>query len=177
MVEMVGIREVLDRDFPEDDAESACQEPAQPAQSFDIVLFGVSSCAINPSIIEPPPESSIYALLNIYLSRVDPLYKMMHVPSLRTLLLAEPQGLRNPRIAAASDALRFAVYFTAACTLDETECQNIFQKDKNGMRDKFRLATEVMLSTANLQTTRDITVLQAFAVYLVSFYPSSFTPR
>ena len=168
---MVGIREALEKEFPEADSERRPQEATSPTQSFDIVLFGVSSFAINPSIIEPPPESSIYILLNTYIRRVDPLYKIMHIPSLRTLLLAETNDLWNPLSIAASDALRFAVYFTALCTLDETECQDIFHQDKIGIRDRFRLVAEIMLSRANLQTTRDITVLQAFAVYLVSFYP------
>ena len=77
-------------------------------------------------------------------------------------MLSEP--LNGPSY----EALKFAVCFTAACTLSEAECRAIFMEEKDKVINKLRLATEVVLSRANLLTTSDVTVLQAFVIYLVS---------
>lgn len=165
---VVGIREALEEAFPDDDAGIPNQRPPSPNQSFDVAFFGTSSCAVNPRILDSPAKSLVYVIMNIYLQRFDPIFKVVHAPSLRAVMLEEKQQPSDPADSPAMDALRFAVYFAAVCTLDERECQANFQGNKNNVSNRFRLATEVMLSRANLQTTKDFIVLEAFAIYLVS---------
>ncbi|KAL6717345.1 hypothetical protein ACLMJK_005260 [Lecanora helva] len=164
---VVGIRDALNLEFPDNDSEGEHQKPSSSIQNFDIILFGVSSCAINPSIMDRPLEPNIYALFTTYVHRVDPIYKILHVPSLRSLVLAERQEEEDSPRTNALDALRFAIYFTAVCTLNKEECRQMLREDQRDLRNRLRLATEVSLSRANLQTTREIIVLQAFAIYLV----------
>lgn len=90
------------------------------------------------------------------------------MPSLRRIILLDRRESSNFMFPAL-EALKFAVYFAAVCTFSEPECQQRFQEGRDKVSDKFRLATEVMLCRASLQTTKDITVLQAFAIYLVSY--------
>ena len=151
-IEVVGIRETLEEEFPDEqnEKESITQNPSPFSQNFDIVLFGTSSCAINPSVTESPPESLTYALLSSYLQRIDPIFKVTHAPSLRTIILAETREPDHPMTSPALDALRFSVYFSSVCALTETECREKFNAEKNDLRDRFRLATEVMLSNAGL---------------------------
>lgn len=108
------------------------------------------------------------ALLDTYVYRVDSILKVSHVPSLRTLLLSGEPAFVEPLDCPSREALKFAVCFTAVCTLTEVESRKLFMEEKDKIINKFRLATEVMLSRANLLTTSDITVLQAFVIYLVS---------
>ncbi len=133
-----------------------------------MVLFGASSCVINPTLLEAPPKSVLTPLLDIYIYRVDSLLKVSHVPTLRSLLLPEDQALAGPLGCPSREALKFAVCFTAVCTLTDAESQKMFMEEKAKTVNKFRVATEVMLSRANLLTTSEITVLQAFIIYLVS---------
>ena len=172
-IQVVGIREALEEEFPEDESNTAGQIPCPPAQTFDIVLFGSFSCAINPNITEEPAEPLVYALLSTYLQRFDPIFKVMHTQSLRTLMLAKQKEVAEPMVSPGWGALRFAIYFAAVCTLNEEECRDRFQENRGDISNKFRLATEVMLSRSNLQIARDFTVLQAFAIYLVR-HPSAY---
>ncbi len=123
---------------------------------------------VNPDILEAPPKPVMTALLDTYVYRVDSILKVSHVRSLRTLLLSGEPGFVEPLDCPSREALKFAVCFTAVCTLTEVESRKLFMEEKDKIINRFRLATEVMLSRANLLTTSDITVLQAFVIYLVS---------
>ena len=123
---------------------------------------------VNPALLEAPSTPILVALLDTFVYRVDSVLKVSHVPLLRSLLLPDgpvnPEPLKGPSY----EALKFAVCFTAACTLSEAECRATFAEEKDKVINKLRLATEVVLSRAKLLTTSDVTVLQAFAIYLVS---------
>ena len=138
------------------------------AHGFDMILFGASSCVVDPIVMEAPPRSILTALLDTYLYRVDSLLKIIHVPSVRRLLLSEEQYRAERLDCYSREALKFAICFTAVCTLTEGESRKMLMEEKGKVINKFRLATEVMLSRANLLVTSDITVLQAFVIYLVS---------
>ena len=171
MNEVVGIRDILE-DAPDDGLLHTEQDSLEEAsdQSFDILIFGASSCTVNPGILNHPLRPTIEALLDIYIQRVDLVFKLIHVPSLCTAMLSldrhSSSEIPSPP---ALSALRFAVYFSAVCTLSEEDCRNTFANEKTSLVHRFRIATEVMLSQANLLVTSDITVLQAFAIYLVSY--------
>lgn len=137
------------------------------SQDFDLILFGASSCVVNSALLKAPPRSILTLLLDNYIYRVDPVLKVIHVPSLRKSLLSEEEPGVEPLNYPSHEALKFAICFTAVCTLTEPEIRNIFSEEKSKVVQKFRLATEVLLSRANLTTTSDITVLQAFVIYLV----------
>lgn len=164
------MEDILDDDSDENYQtflQSAVNHP--PSRAFDMILFGASCCVINPP--EAPPKSIVIALLETYIYRVDSVLKVGHVPSLRNFLISEEQGHLEHLNHTSQEALKFAICFTAVCTLTEVESRNIFMEKKDQTINQFRLATEVMLSRANLLTTSDITVLQAFVIYLVSGPP------
>jgi hypothetical protein len=101
-------------------------------------------------------------LLEIYLHRVDRGFKVVHAPSLSTIILG---GIT---ITPAQEALKFAVFFTAVNSLDEQECLKRFNLTKGAIGNRFQLAAEVFLSRAGLMVTTDLTALQAVVIYLVS---------
>ena len=132
-MKVIGIREILERELADDDLEPPSQENDPIQHSFDIVMFGPHSCAVNPVIVQPPCATVVQALLDIYISRVDPIFKVAHVPSLRTLLLAENLNPSDMMGSNVSEALKFAIYFISVCTLDEFECQDKLDESKNEM--------------------------------------------
>ena len=131
-----------------------------------MILFGASCCVVNPP--EALPKPTVTALLDIYIYRVDSIFKMGHMPALRSLLLSEEREGSDPFDCPSREALKFSICFTAICSLSEVEVRNMFLEKKENILNRFRLATEVMLSRAGLLTTSDLTVLQAFVIYLVS---------
>ena len=131
-----------------------------------MILFGASCCVVNPP--EALPNPTVAALLDIYIYRVDSVLKIGHMPALRKLLLSEEREPSDPFDCPSREALKFSICFTAICSLSEIEVRKMFMEKKSSILSRFRLATEVMLSRAGLLATSDLTVLQAFVIYLVS---------
>lgn len=162
-VEIAGIKDVLDLldlNEPDDDALMTL-EPSQP-ESFDLLLYGDSSCMAFLDALKQPHDSLVAALLDIYLYRVDKVLKVVHASTLVDTLLGT---------AAKDDArkaLTFAVLFAATNSLDNAECLQLFNTDRSERSKRYRLATEVYLSRAGLLTTSNLVVLQAYVIYLVS---------
>ena len=169
--QVLGIRELLDRDSPDPQADFAAPGTRSAAQSeaesFDILIYGDSCCCVEPSLLAPPSKAVVFALLDVYMHRIDPILKVIHGPSLRTLLL------ENSACEPAIEAVKSAIFFTALCALEEQECIDIIGEAKSKTATKFRVATEFSLSRANLLTTRNLTVLQGFVIYLVSISTQS----
>jgi hypothetical protein len=160
--EVVGIRQLLDNLAGSEPSEPLEMQNTDRPQSFDILLYSDASCFVHPHVLESPPAAMVSELLEIYLHRVDRVFKVIHAPSLRPIIL------EDITITPAQEALKFAVFFTAVNSLDEQECLERFNSTKCVIGSRFQLAAEVFLSRAGLMVTTDLTALRAFVIYLVS---------
>jgi hypothetical protein len=107
-------------------------------------------------------------LCKVYRQNVDPLVKILHYPSLESFLVQKTWYLSYPERHPVPEALRFAVYFLAVCTLDEETTRLQLQvSNQKDLVAELQLACRQTLENANLLVTRDITVLQAFVLYLL----------
>jgi hypothetical protein len=117
----------------------------------------------------PAPDSVVTTQLSrIYLQQVDPIIKILHRPSLEKLLLHEGLYLGYPNGHSAVSALTCAVAYSAACSMTENQCRSILHVEKGVLISACRKSCECAIEKAGLLTTRDMTVLQAFVLYLVS---------
>ncbi|KAJ5114754.1 hypothetical protein NUU61_000513 [Penicillium alfredii] len=62
--------------------------------------------------------------------------------------------------------LMFAIYYAAVVTMPAEECRTEFNEDKHELLKRYRTGVENSLSQADLLSSFDITVLQAFVIYL-----------
>ncbi|TVY86555.1 Transcription factor, partial [Lachnellula willkommii] len=129
---------------------------------FDILLYSDAPCYVQPFVLELPPEPVVSSLVDTYLHRVDPVFKATHAPSLRQLFLLDEYSLTP-----AQEALKFSVLFTSVCSLEDDEFLQRFNYSRSSLRSRLQLASEVFLSRTNLLNTSNLTVLQAFVIYLV----------
>ena len=132
-------------------------------------LLGINN-SLSPSFISLPRDRlSASKLCQVYLQNVDPIIKILHRPSLsRWMVDGAPTYLGSSEDDYAVKALESAVCYTAANTMTEHQCQAAFQKTKSSIMAVRRKMCEDALENAGLLTTRDMTVLQAFILYLVS---------
>ncbi|KAH8882003.1 hypothetical protein GQ53DRAFT_886358 [Thozetella sp. PMI_491] len=106
-------------------------------------------------------------LCQVYLQQVDPIIKILHRPSLEKLMLHDGSYLGYPDAHASLAALKAAVMYSAAGSMTEDRCQALFAIDKPTLMNGCRARCEAAIERSGLLTTRDITVLQAFVLYLV----------
>lgn len=114
-------------------------------------------------------------LCDIFFRNVDPLFKILHRPSMQAYLKEGKPYLNYEHDHYAPATLASAVHLAAVCTLEDERCHELFNTDKKTIVAKFQKETELALAKSDYVTTNDITILQAFIISLVSktILPSS----
>lgn len=139
-----------------------------PLSSRADSILGLGYMTTHPSRVYSTSPTLVAKLCHVYNRQVDPVIKIMHKPTLNAYLVDCKSfldyDLHDPRPA----ALRAAVCYAAVASMMEEQCQATFSCPKLKVLPEFRDACDVALNKAGLLTTKDMTVLQAFVLYLVS---------
>ncbi|RMZ90189.1 hypothetical protein DV736_g2601, partial [Chaetothyriales sp. CBS 134916] len=113
-----------------------------------------------------PPVNQVLELWQIFRENVDPLVKLVHVPTLQTAIQEAACNLeKTPR---SLEALLFAIYSMAVKSLEDLDCEQRFCESRQVLLSRYIKATKVTLSRANLMGTSNLVVLQAFLFYILS---------
>ncbi|KAJ5646789.1 hypothetical protein N7490_003161 [Penicillium lividum] len=161
------LRTVLDSRVENDQLE--LKSPTGFGSSF-VSSEGSESVASSPQSligINISPQTR-RTLCGIYLRNVDPLFKVLHRPSLRAFLHDDQPYLDYDHDHQAPITLAFAVFSAAVCTIDDSQCQLLFGLDQKNAFAKLQKETEAALVKADFVTTNDLTVLQAFVISLLA---------
>ena len=131
-------------------------------------LLDIDNLLSSASTALPRDRDAASKLCQIYLQNVDPIIKILHRPSLSKCML---EG--SPYPGASQDdhsdqALECAVCYAAANTMSEAQCQEAFKSSKASVVTMYRKMCEGAIERTGLLTTRNMIVLQAFVLYLVS---------
>ncbi|KAE8359502.1 fungal-specific transcription factor domain-containing protein [Aspergillus caelatus] len=103
-------------------------------------------------------------LKEIYLDRVDPMIKILHVP---TFWISATDGLSDPQSMPTDlEAMIFAFYLATISTLKEDESQHLFGVRKSVMYSRYRLAARQALINAGFLSTSSPTTLGAYALFM-----------
>lgn len=108
-------------------------------------------------------------LCEIYLRNIDPVFKILHRPSLVAFLCDDQPYLNFDKSHQAPATLACSVYYAAACTIGDLQCQEIFGADKKTVISGLQLETESMLAEVDFAASTELTVLQAYVLSLVSY--------
>ena len=163
--EVSGLRETLEDSEQEDTSNAAIPETlldgADPEIPSTGVLFPHSPSSSSNATVTELTVLVRRRLLEIYCSRVDTIFKVLHWPTILELL-----NERDVTKSSASRALESAIYFMAACATTTADCEALSIDNRPSFIKSLRYATEQSLSAAQLLTTNDLVVLQAFVIYL-----------
>lgn len=126
-VQLDAIREETQKLTDEDADDSEFEEsppidsPTTAASSvYDhhAFILGYRSIDVNLQKCHPLPSHGTF-LWSVYLENVDPLLKILHVPTMEAILR---EARRNPeKLTPGNETLVFAVYFAAVVTLEEAD--------------------------------------------------------
>ena len=109
-------------------------------------------------------------LLYLYHQRVDCLFKATHWPTVVTAIERQYEDAQHKTSSPSTEALEFAIYFLAISSISDEESTSLLLMERQPLLHRFRIAAETLISRANLLQSPDLTVLQAFIIYLV-IYP------
>ncbi|KAI1189229.1 hypothetical protein F5B17DRAFT_220381 [Nemania serpens] len=111
-----------------------------------------------------PPQLHFSKLWQVYLHNVQPLTMILHAPSASLLLAEAVKG--HDRTSAETEALLFAVMVCAVMSLSDADCMRRLGARKTSLFSRYRLGCELALANARFLMSSNLSVLQAYTIYL-----------
>lgn len=138
---------------------------------YDVFVRGLTGRAsLSPlcSTTEPweTPQFQRH-LCHVFMTQVDPVFKILHQPSLRAFIIEGKPYLHYDAHHPAPEALRCAVYYTSACSITEDQWPPALGASRASVIARYQRETEAALVRAEFVTSDDLTVLQAFVLSLI----------
>ncbi|GLA62043.1 hypothetical protein AtubIFM55763_007258 [Aspergillus tubingensis] len=113
-----------------------------------------------------PEPKHIYRLWQIFVERVHPMTKIVHVPTLQQRVL--DTSCNSYCASKPLTAILFAIYTISITSSSPGECETYFGLQKAVLLRQYRTATLRALIAADFLTTSDLEVLQALVLFLFS---------
>ena len=134
--------------------------------SDDDFGFVLSSQPKSNIRVRHPPPDRIHQLWQIFIENVDPLTKVVHVPTLQPAIQKAVSNIETvPR---SFEALMFAIYGAAVMSLKDDECKKRLGEPRKMLLSQYISAAKVALSRAKFMGTISLVVLQALVLHLIS---------
>lgn len=113
-----------------------------------------------------PPASHAQQLWTAYQENVEPIVKILHIPTTDAMLHQARHCTAS--LTPQDESLVFAIYYSALVATEPDEAPSRFGEDVNVLLTRYRFALEVLLARANFLSTSALTVLQAITLFLTT---------
>jgi len=114
-----------------------------------------------------PPEA-VSTIIGMYSYNVDPVMKLLHLPTFRQSLESGSTYLDCQANCAIFRALRSATFYVTFCSMTEASCLEYFGETKEVLRFRWQSIAEHWLRKADITESHHIVLLQALLLYIVS---------
>jgi hypothetical protein len=170
----LGGHEMEDLSDQEDDTEkdndSGSLDRASPRPPWDVLsdpLTGAFLGGPQLRLLQYHPSClEAISLWETHIANVEPLCKMLHVPSTKSIV---ERISEEPGSASRSDeCLLFAIYHFAVFSTTEEECVIKFGRSRHALRSQYHFALRQALVNASFLKSTDFAVLQALVLLLLS---------
>lgn len=112
-----------------------------------------------------PNPKHVFKLWQTFADRVNPLIKIVHAPTLQEKIFEAAWAVESAT--KPLEAMMFAVYALAVASMKPADCMQTFGESRPVLVSRYRTGALRALHSADLLLTRDLEVLQAFALTLV----------
>lgn len=163
--------ELADDDYHSDGSPSGDEDTPDPSSAeVDLeedhqgFILGYSSSTIDLKTLHPPP-SQVPFYWQTYIENIDPLVKIIHIPSMAKIV--KDMQDNSGSLSRSTEALMFSIYLSVIISMTPEEVKTSLNADKSQLLKRYRFATEQALARAGFLTTSEIVTLQAFVLFLV----------
>ncbi|KAK6221627.1 fungal specific transcription factor domain-containing protein [Colletotrichum tabaci] len=154
-----------DNHWPADETTLTRESYREPSERNGF-LFGYNPAPHAPDLcVFRPLLSQIPFLVSIFAENVNFCLQIVHLPTLNNIV-GRMRATNAPGVTAAEEALMFSVYYAAITSMDEKEIAASFETTKAELSYKFRLGLESALAKADFVRLPDVTLVQAFVIFL-----------
>ncbi|KAK6811680.1 hypothetical protein RU639_012604 [Aspergillus parasiticus] len=113
-----------------------------------------------------PPYPEAMKLWTIYVKNVDPLCKILHIPT--TTEMIEMVSQQPNKATRAQECLVFAIYYFAVYSITDEDCMRQLERTRTSLMSKHQYAMRQGLVNACWLKTTELQVLQAYVLFLVA---------
>ncbi|KYK58478.1 hypothetical protein DCS_05494 [Drechmeria coniospora] len=161
-------------DDDDDDDDVPVETPSTSTRERDRTPSDRHAFVFGHNLTSPPPDSSqfhplpsqIPFLLQVFSENVNSCARVVHVPTVHRMI----RDLRSGDLTSltpAEDSLLFAMYYAAVASMEEDDVATNFGNSKSDLLRKYRLGLEHALARADFLNAPDLTLVQAFAIFLI----------
>jgi hypothetical protein len=156
----------------EDVLEDSGNDSEDDVGSDDDFTFVLGHCGSqSPGVPLHPSPEQVRELWRIYTSNVDPITKLVHIPSLHVAM--EKAIMNLEQVPRGFEALMFAIYSMAVLSLTADECLNRIGEHRVILLRRYVQATKAALLRAKFMSSNSLVVLQALVLHIFSTRDSS----
>ncbi|EAW19513.1 putative C6 transcription factor [Aspergillus fischeri NRRL 181] len=129
-------------------------------------VFGAIHGSTQSLTNQHPSYEEATELWNMYVQNVEPLCKVLHVPTVAKMV---DTVAKQPSAASKSDeCLLFAIYYFAVFSMSDADCLQLFNQTKNHLMSTYRTAICQALVNASWLKSTAMPILQAYTLFLIA---------
>ncbi|KAI1734619.1 fungal-specific transcription factor domain-containing protein [Xylaria scruposa] len=159
--ELVALRNLIDDDDQESEPSTVGLSPDNHADLF----LGVEDAAIDLQELQPDLVT-VFRLWQLFIDRVNPLTKVLHVPSLQSYVMDAATDIN--KVPLAYQALLFSIYTMAVVSLTAQETIQLLGMTRDEALNRFTRGAKLALTRSNFLKNYNMTTLQALVLYMLS---------
>ncbi|RAK97946.1 putative C6 transcription factor [Aspergillus ibericus CBS 121593] len=113
-----------------------------------------------------PTHQEAMQLWAAYINNVEPLCKVLHIPTTGKMIEAVS---RQPNTASkAQECLLFSIYYFAVFSMADEDCVSSFGQSRSTLMAKYQFALRQSLVNASWLKTTEMPVMQAYVLFLIA---------
>ncbi|KAF4894637.1 Transcription factor vrtR1 [Colletotrichum fructicola] len=147
------------------DADFESLESHVLAHNFDSIFGNSTAQPVDICTLHPTSGAYRWKMWSLYKQNVHPVVSLFHLPSLEQWFHESTEvafGIpRNMELA------MFCIYYGAVTSIDDEDCQSLFDMERSHLLAKYRLGVEKCLVRAGFMDTDDRLVLEALCAFLI----------
>ncbi|KAI1757545.1 fungal-specific transcription factor domain-containing protein [Xylaria castorea] len=159
--ELAAMRNIIDDEDQESESSTVGLSPDNHADLF----LGVEDAAIDLQELQPD-LITVFKLWQLFLDRVNPLTKVIHVPSLQSYVMDAATDIN--KVPLAYQALLFSIYTMAVVSLTSQETIQFLGMTRDEALNRFTRGVKLALTRSNFLKNYNMTTLQALVLYMLS---------
>ncbi|KAJ2978768.1 hypothetical protein NUW58_g7389 [Xylaria curta] len=159
--ELAAMRNLIDDDDQESESSTVGLSPDNNADLF----LGVEDPAVDLQELQPDLVNA-FRLWQLFVERVNPLTKVIHVPSLQSYVVEAAADIN--KVPLPYQALLFSIYTMTVISLTGQETIGLLGLTREDALNRFTRGTKLALTRANFLKNYNMTIIQALALYMLS---------
>ncbi|KAK1756545.1 putative C6 transcription factor [Echria macrotheca] len=113
-----------------------------------------------------PAHATALALWQIHAENVEPLCKILHIPT--TAAMVERVSQRPDTALKTEECLLFAIYHFAVFSMTDTDCLARLNQHRSPLLERYHFAARQALANAAFLRTTNMSILQALVLFLMA---------